>query len=188
RQAGEQSTDDQAGEELGGFVEGGGDGAKHRHGVKRLWLATRRRRSRSASRRRDALPESLPPLRLELRRNAREHGLAEALDVRLNRGHAGGLERVDELAFLRQDFRILRLAVRVDGRLEDLSLLRLQRLPRRFVHDDEPRRDDVAGEHQVLLDLEELVALDRRQRVLLAVDRPLAQREIELSDVEGCRT
>ena len=77
--------------------------------------------------------------------------------------------------------------LRLDRGLEHLPLLGVERLPRGFVHDDEARRDDVAGQHQVLLHLEELVALDRRQRILLAVDRALAQRQIELADVERRR-
>src|SRR5215472_3155007 len=141
----------------------------------------------SRSSRGDALPEALAPLRHELGGDARQDRLAETFQVRLDHGHASGLERVGELALLRKDLGVLRLAMRIDGRLQNLSVLGAQRLPRGLVDDDEPRRDDVTGEHEILLHLVELVALDGRQRILLPVDGALAQREIELADVERRR-
>src|SRR5215467_12528969 len=53
-------------------------------------------RGAPGSRGRDALPEALAPFRLELRGHAGQNRLAEALDVRLEHGHAAGLERVSK--------------------------------------------------------------------------------------------
>src|SRR4029434_3596366 len=65
----------------------------------------------------DPLPEPFPPLALELRRDARDDGLFEALDVRLDHRHPSGLERVDKLRLLREDLVVLRLAVLCERRL-----------------------------------------------------------------------
>ena len=98
------------------------------------------------------------------------------------------LERVDQLGFLLHDLVVLPDAVR-----RRRALCRLPRslsastCPCRLVHHDQPRRDDMPGQHEILLHLVELRALDRRQRILLPVHRALAQRQIELADIERRR-
>ncbi len=71
-----------------------------------------------------------------------------------------------------------------DGLAQAAAFLVAQRLPRRFIHHDQPRRDDVPGQHQIFLHFEQLRALDRRQWIFLSVDQALAQGKIEFREIE----
>ena len=74
-----------------------------------------------------------------------EHRLAEALDVGLDHRHAGGLERVDERAFLRRQLGVLPGgAVRRSRPRGSSRSAASSACQSRLVGDDEARRDDVA--------------------------------------------
>ena len=113
RHAAEQRGHERAADERGGLVEAAGETRS---------IGIRLRGGDTASRRAAAIcgryaikyaamrsQRPLPHFDSNLAGSAGQHGLAEALDVGLDHRHAAGLERVGELALLRQDFVVLRL-------------------------------------------------------------------------------
>src|SRR5437867_11222833 len=134
-----------------------------------------------------ALERTLAPARFELWRHRLDHRVAKRRDIRLDHGHPALREGVDQLALLLDDLGIRgRDGFRESG-LHHRPVGVGKPAPELLVHDHKARRDDVRGQHQELLHFENLRRLDRRKRILLAVDELLLEREIELAEVDRRR-
>lgn len=76
------------------------------------------------------------------------------------------------------------IAALLRGGLDDLLVLLGQALPEVGVDDEERGGVEMAGRGQILLHIVEAIGGDDGQGVLLAVDRALLQRGIELAEVD----
>src|SRR3984957_2411245 len=112
----------------------------------------------------------------------RVHHGAERREIGLRDLYACRRDLLDLVRFLVGDHLAHQVTSRDAFLAEDLLLLGRELLPRGGAHGVDHVVVDVARDREVLLHLVELVEVDHGDRVLLAVDHLLRQREVELGE------